>query len=67
MSDDPYREPDKDWEGVSFGAAAAEDEETVDELIEEHGGDVGEASEDFSEGLSAEGDIGQTPHRRMEG
>ena len=50
-------EPQQDWDGKTFGEAAAEDQDQADRLVEETG-DEGEAAERFE---SSEGEVGQTP------
>jgi hypothetical protein len=57
MSDDALREPEQDWDGKTFGEAAAEDQEQADKLVEETG-DEGAAAEQFE---SSEDEVGQTP------
>ncbi len=57
MSDDALREPEDDWEGKSFGEAAAEDQEEADRLVEQTG-DEAAAEEKFE---SSEDEVGQTP------
>jgi hypothetical protein len=57
MSDDALQEPEQDWDGKTFGEAAAEDQDEADRLVEETG-DESEAAERFD---SSEGDVGQTP------
>ena len=57
MSDDALQEPEQDWDGKTFGEAAAEDQEQVDKLVEETG-DEGAAAEQFE---SSEDEVGQTP------
>jgi hypothetical protein len=57
MSDDALQEPQEDWEGKSFGEAAAEDQEQADRLVEQTG-DEGQAAEQFE---SSEDEVGQTP------
>ena len=57
MSDDALREPDENWDGKTFGEAAAEDQEEADSLVEQTG-DESEAAERFE---SSEGEVGQTP------
>jgi hypothetical protein len=57
MSDDPRQEPQEDWDGKTFGEAAAEDQEQADRLVEQTG-DEDEAAERFE---SSEGEVGQTP------
>jgi len=58
MSDDALREPEENWDGKTFGEAAAEDQDQADRLVEETGGDEGEAAEQFE---SSEDEVGQTP------
>ena len=65
MTDDPRRAPEDDWDGKTLGAAAAEDDEKVDDLLAETGGDVEEAERRF-EAESAESEIGQTRHHPAE-
>ena len=57
MSDDALQEPQEDWDGKTFGEAAAEDQEQADHLVERTG-DEAEAAERFE---SSEGEVGQTP------
>ena len=57
MSDDALQEPEQDWDGKTFGEAAAEDQEQADKLVEETG-DEGAAAEPFE---SSEDEVGQTP------
>lgn len=57
MSDDALQEPEQDWDGKTFGEAAAEDQEQADKLVEETG-DEGAAAERFE---SSEDEVGQTP------
>ena len=57
MSDDALREPEENWDGKTFGEAAAEDQEEADRLVEQTG-DESEAAERFE---SSEGEVGQTP------
>jgi hypothetical protein len=57
MSDDALQEPEQDWDGKTFGEAAAEDKEQADKLVEETG-DEGAAAEQFE---SSEDEVGQTP------
>ena len=57
MSDDALREPEQDWDGKTFGEAAAEDQEQADKLVEETG-DERAAAEQFE---SSEDEVGQTP------
>ena len=57
MSDDALQEPEQDWDGKTFGEAAAEDQDQADRLVEQTG-DEGEAAERFE---SSEGEVGQTP------
>ena len=57
MSDDALQEPERDWDGKTFGEAAAEDQEQADKLVEETG-DEGAAAEQFE---SSEDEVGQTP------
>ncbi|MCI3950428.1 MAG: hypothetical protein K0R11_2362 [Acidimicrobiales bacterium] len=57
MSDDALQEPEQDWDGKTFGEAAAEDQEQADKLVEETG-DEGAAAEQFE---SSEDEVGQTP------
>jgi hypothetical protein len=57
MSDDALQEPEQDWDGKTFGEAAAEDQQQADELVEQTG-DEGAAAEQFE---SSEDEVGQTP------
>ena len=57
MSDDALQEPSEDWDGTTFGEAAAEDQEQADRLVEQTG-DEAEAAEQFE---SSEDEVGQTP------
>jgi hypothetical protein len=57
MSDDALREPEEDWDGKSFGAAAAEDDEQADRLLEQTD-DPSAAEERFE---SSEDEVGETP------
>jgi hypothetical protein len=57
MSDDALQEPEQDWDGKTFGEAAAEDQEQADKLVEETG-DERAAAEQFE---SSEDEVGQTP------
>jgi hypothetical protein len=57
MSDDAPREPDEQWEGKTFGEAAAEDQDEADRLVDETG-DEAEAEQRFD---PSEGEVGQTP------
>ena len=57
MSDDALREPEENWDGKTFGEAAAEDQDQADRLVEETG-DEGEAAARFE---SSEDEVGQTP------
>ena len=57
MSDDALQEPEQDWDGKTFGEAAAEDQEQADKLVEATG-DEGAAAEQFE---SSEDEVGQTP------
>jgi hypothetical protein len=57
MSDDALQEPEQDWDGKTFGEAAAEDQQQADELVEQTG-DEGAAAERFE---SSEDEVGQTP------
>jgi hypothetical protein len=50
---DPLREPQPATDGTTFGKAAAEDDELVDELLDETGGRIDVARERF-EARSAE-------------
>ena len=61
MSDDALREPeDPTWEGKTMGAAAADDAEQVDRLLEETGGDAEAAEARFD---SDADQVGETPVR----
>ncbi len=53
---DPLQEQQSAAEGPTFGKAAAEDEELVDELLDETEGDAGAAEQRFEE-RSAEDQI----------
>ena len=57
MSDDALREPEENWDGKTFGEAAAEDQEQADQLVEQTG-DEGAAAEEFE---ASEDEVGQTP------
>jgi hypothetical protein len=57
MSDDALQEPAENWDGKTFGEAAAEDQEQADRLVEQTG-DEGAAAEEFE---SSEDEVGQTP------
>jgi hypothetical protein len=57
MRDDALQEPSEDWDGKTFGEAAAEDQEQADRLVEQTG-DEAEAAEAFE---SSEDEVGQTP------
>jgi len=57
MSDDALREPEEQWDGKTFGAAAAQDEEQADEVLAETG-DPEAAEERFD---SSEDEVGETP------
>jgi hypothetical protein len=57
MSDDALQEPSEDWDGKTFGEAAAEDQEQADRLVEQTG-DETQAAERFE---SSEDEVGQTP------
>ncbi len=57
MSDDALREPEEQWDGKTFGEAAAEDQDEADRLVEQTD-DEAQAAEEFE---SSEGEVGQTP------
>jgi len=57
-ADDPLREPADDWDGKTFGEAAAEDEEQADRLVEKTGGDADAAEGQFE---SSQDEVGETP------
>jgi hypothetical protein len=57
MSDDALREPEENWDGKTFGEAAAEDQEQADELVEQTG-DEAAAEQRFE---SSEDEVGETP------
>ncbi len=61
MTDDAHREPADDWDGKTFGQAAAEDQEKAEEIAADAGDDA-EAEARFEQ-ESSESEIGQTPHR----
>ncbi len=56
-ADDPLKEPADDWDGKTFGEAAAEDEEQADRLVGETG-DPDAAEERFE---SSRDEVGETP------
>ena len=60
MTDDALKEPAEDWDGKTFGQAAAEDQDKADAIAAEKG-DGAEAEARFEQ-ESSESDIGQTPH-----
>jgi hypothetical protein len=57
MSDDALREPEENWDGKTFGEAAAEDQDQADRLVEQTG-DESQAAEQFE---SSEDEVGETP------
>jgi hypothetical protein len=57
MSDDALREPEENWDGKTFGEAAAEDQDQADRLVEQTG-DESQAAEKFE---SSEDEVGETP------
>jgi hypothetical protein len=57
MSDDALREPEENWDGKTFGEAAAEDQDEADRLVEDTG-DEAQAEQRFD---SSEDEVGQTP------
>jgi hypothetical protein len=57
MGDDALQEPQEDWDGKTFGEAAAEDQEQADRLVEQTG-DECRAAERFE---SSEDEVGETP------
>ncbi len=56
-ADDPLKEPAEDWDGKTFGEAAAEYEEQADRLVEETG-DPDAAEGQFE---SSQDEVGETP------